>query len=170
MVEREIQEHITVWRAPLDRKGERTVIVTLTKRGRELLESHRSRHSESSQTFFAGAAKSRELSHDAQLCRAYMRAAEKLRAQGARVQRVVLDYELKREYQTFLQERNRARAESDGRPDRSREEIKQWAIQHDLPIVNDRVQFSPSTATVCPWPLTSASAIRETMQLGQTDT
>ena len=127
--------------APLDRDGDRTVIVTLTERGRELLESHRSRDGERSQTFYAGAVKSRELSHDAQLCRAYVRTAEKLGAQGARVERVVLDYELKREYQKFLQERNRDRADSDGRPDRSREEIKQWAIEHDLPVVNDRVQF-----------------------------
>ena len=127
--------------APLDRDGDRTVIVTLTERGRELLESHRNHDGERSQTFYAGAVKSRELSHDAQLCRAYVRTAEKLGAQGARVERVVLDYELKREYQKFLQERNRDRADSDGRPDRSREEIKQWAIEHDLPVVNDRVQF-----------------------------
>src|SRR2546427_2781923 len=127
--------------APLDRDGDRTVIVTLTERGRELLESHRSRDGERSQTFYAGAVKSRELSHDAQLCRAYVRTAEKLGAQGARVERVVLDYELKREYQKFLQERNRDRPNSDGRPDRSREEIKQWAIEHGLPVVNDRVQF-----------------------------
>jgi DNA-binding PadR family transcriptional regulator len=127
--------------APLDRDGHRTAIVTLTERGRDLLESHRSRHAEHPQAFYAGAVKSRELSHDAQLCRAYLRAAEKLQAQGARVERVVLDYELKRQYQTFLQERNRDRADSDGRPDRSREEITQWAIEHDLPVVNDRVQF-----------------------------
>jgi DNA-binding MarR family transcriptional regulator len=127
--------------APLDRDGQRTVIVTLTERGRDLLESHRSRHAEHLQAFYAGAVKSRELSHDAQLCRAYLRAAERLQAQGARVERVVLDYELKREYQTFLQERNRDRSDSDGRPDRSREEITQWAIEHDLPVLNDRVQF-----------------------------
>jgi DNA-binding MarR family transcriptional regulator len=127
--------------APLDRDGDRTVIVTLTERGRELLESHRSRDVESSQTFYTGAVKTRELSHDAQLCRAYVRAAEKLRAQGARIERVVLDYELKREYQNFLQERNRDRADSDGRPDRTREEVKQWAIEHDLPVVNEHVQF-----------------------------
>ena len=70
-----------------------------------------------------------------------MRAAEKLQASGARVERIVLDYELKREYQKFLQERNRDRAHSDGRPDRSREEIRQWAAEHDLPVLNDRVQF-----------------------------
>lgn len=127
--------------APLDRDGDRTVIVALTERGREVLESHRRGDSESSQTFYAGAVKTRELSHDAQLCRAYLRAAEKLQARGARVERVVLDYELKREYQKFLQERNRDRADSDGRPDRSREEIKQWAADHDLPVLNDRVQF-----------------------------
>ena len=126
--------------APLDR-GDRTVIVTLTKRGRDVLESHRCRGAGSGQTFYAGAVKSRELSHDAHLCRAYLRAAERLQAQGARIERVVLDYELKREYQTFLQERNRDRSDSDGRPDRTRDEIKQWALAHDLPVVNDCVQF-----------------------------
>ena len=45
-------------------------------------------------------------------------AAERLRADGARIHRVVLDYELKRDYQRFLQERNRDRSDSDGRPDR----------------------------------------------------
>lgn len=126
--------------APLDR-GERTVIVTLTKQGRDVLESHRSRGGGSGQTFYAGAVKTRELSHDAQLYRAYERAAARLQAQGARIERVVLDYELKREYQQFLQERNRNRPESDGRPDRSRDEIKQWAAEHDLSVVNERVQF-----------------------------
>jgi hypothetical protein len=126
--------------APLDR-GDRTVIVTLTERGRDVLDSHRSRGAGSGQTFYAGAVKTRELSHDAQLYRAYERAAERLQAQGARIERVVLDYELKREYQTFLQERNRDRPGSDGRPDRSRDEIKQWAVEHDLPVVNDGVQF-----------------------------
>src|SRR3989442_14986391 len=126
--------------APLDR-GDRTVIVTLTPRGRDVLESHRSRGAATQQSFYAGAVKSRELSHDAQLYRAYLRAAERLRAHGARIERVVLDDELKREYQTFLQERNRDRSDSDGRPDRSRDEITQWAVEHDLPVVNDHVQF-----------------------------
>jgi DNA-binding MarR family transcriptional regulator len=126
--------------APLDR-GARTVIVTLTERGREVLESHRSRGAANGQTFYAGAVKTRELSHDAQLYRAYERVAERLQAQGARIERVVLDYELKREYQQFLQERNRNRSDSDGRPDRTRDEIKQWALEHDLPVVNERVQF-----------------------------
>jgi hypothetical protein len=126
--------------APLDR-GEGTMVVTLTERGRDVLETHRTRDSEPRQTFYAGHLKSRELSHDAQLHRAYIRVAERLHKEGAHVERVVLDYELKREYQRFLQERNRDRSDSDGRPARSREEIKEWAREHDLPIVNERVQF-----------------------------
>lgn len=126
--------------APLDRE-ERMPIVTLTERGRELLESHRTRDQEPAQAFYAGLLRSRELTHDAHLCRAYLRSAERLRAEGARIGRVVLDYELKREYQRFLQERNRDRSDSDGRPDRTREEIQDWAHEHDLPMDEDGVQF-----------------------------
>lgn len=118
--------------------GERTTLVTLTDRGRELLESHRAR---GSHTYYAGPGNARELTHDSQLYRAYERAAERLEAKGARVDRVVLDHELRRDYQRFLQERNRGRSDSDGRPDRTREEIKRWALEHDVPVVNERVQF-----------------------------
>jgi DNA-binding MarR family transcriptional regulator len=126
--------------APFERDS-RTVLVTLTERGREVLESHRTRTDGSSQSFYAGSVKSRELSHDAQLYRAYLRAAERLHGEGARIQRVALDYELKRDYQRFLQERNRDRSDSDGRPTRSREEVREWARDHELPMTNDRVQF-----------------------------
>ncbi len=136
--------------APLDRE-ERTPLLTLTERGRELLETHRSPDRESRQTFYAGAVRSRELTHDAHLYRAYLRSAERLQAQGARIHRVVLDYELKREYQRYLQERNRDRADSDGRPDRTREEIQEWAYEHQLPTHQDGVQF-PDVRIEYEWP------------------
>lgn len=126
--------------APLDR-GERTVLVTLTERGRELLEQHRSPGRGAGQSYFSGAVKPRELSHDGQLYRAYQRVAERLESAGARIERVVLDYELKREYQRFLQDGNRGRADADGRPTRSRDEIKCWAEDHRLPMHDGRVQF-----------------------------
>jgi DNA-binding MarR family transcriptional regulator len=126
--------------APFQR-AERTVLVTLTERGRDVLESHRTGADGPSQSFYAGSVKSRELSHDAQLYRAYLRAAERLHGEGARIQRVVLDYELKRGYQRFLQERNRDRSDSDGRPSRSPEEVRAWARDHELPMTNDHVQF-----------------------------
>ena len=127
--------------APLDREEGTTTLVALTERGRELLERHQTREREGAQTFYAGVAKTRELSHDAQLARAYLRSAERLQEKGARIERVVLDYELKREYQRFLQERNRDRSDSDGRPTRSREEIDDWAWNHHLPVRDGHVQF-----------------------------
>jgi hypothetical protein len=81
------------------------------------------------------------LTHDAHVYRAYQRAEERLRHRGASVRRVVLDYELKREYQQFLQARNRGRADSDGRPDRDAEEIAAWAREHDLPYFDGSVHF-----------------------------
>ena len=59
--------------------------------------------------------------------RAYRDAAERLSAAGGRVRRVVLEHELKREYQRFLQAPNRGRRDSDGRPQRDADEIARWA-------------------------------------------
>jgi hypothetical protein len=122
--------------------GERTALVTLTERGRTLIEAHRTREgTEPEQTYYTGLAKPREATHDAQLARVYTAAAERLAAGGARIRRVVLDYELKRDYQRFLQDRNRGDARNTGRPNRTREEIQSWATAHGLPMVRERVQF-----------------------------
>ena len=64
-----------------------------------------------------------------------------MREDGAFIRRVVLDHELKREYQQFLQERNRGKSDSDGRPDRTPEEIHRWAVEHELPEHDGHVQF-----------------------------
>ena len=116
--------------------------VTLTDRGRELLEANRrDRDDDRQQEFYAGVNRPRELSHDAQLYRAYERAEKPLRDEGAEIRRVVLEHELKREYQSFLQDHNRDRPDSDGRPDRDAREIAQWALEHELPYFDDRVHF-----------------------------
>jgi hypothetical protein len=81
------------------------------------------------------------LSHDVQLYRAYLRKEERLRDQGGEIRRVVLEQELKREYQEWLQEPNRGRSDSDGRPDRDRDEIEWWAHEHDLPYFDESVHF-----------------------------
>ena len=83
----------------------------------------------------------REMMHDAQVYRAYLKDAERLHEDGAFIRRVILDNELKREYQQFLQERNRGKSESDGRPDRTPEEIHRWAVEHELPDNDGHVQF-----------------------------
>jgi DNA-binding MarR family transcriptional regulator len=119
--------------------------VTLTARGRDLLEANRdTRHDRSHQprqAFYSGVKKPRELTHDTHVYRAYQRAEERIREQGGQVRRVVLDYELKRDYQRFLQERNRGRRDSDGRSNREPEEIARWAREHHLPYYDEQVHF-----------------------------
>ena len=116
--------------------------LTLTERGRHLLDAHRrDRDDERQQAFYAGVSRPRELAHDAALYRAYLRAEERLREHGAETRRVVLEHDLKREYQEWLQEHNRGRSDSDGRPDRDPREIEEWAHEHDLPYFDESVHF-----------------------------
>ncbi|MEX2273707.1 MAG: hypothetical protein WD690_19735 [Vicinamibacterales bacterium] len=115
--------------------------VTLTERGHHLLEAHRSDREGREQAFYAGVNRPRELAHDAQLYRAYLREEGRLREQGADIRGVTLEHELKREYQEWLQERNRGRPDSDGRPDRDPREIEDWARDHELPYFDDAVHF-----------------------------
>ncbi len=129
--------------------GHRDVAVVLTKEGRDVLEAHRRDHSpdhrqdqrDHRQEFYAGLKKPREAEHDSQVYRAYLREAERLAERGARIDRVELDYELKREYQQWLHERDRDRDDADGRPDREAHEIEEWAHDHDLPYFDDQVRF-----------------------------
>ena len=116
--------------------------VTLSDRGHHLLETHRrDRDDAREQAFYAGVSRPRELSHDVQVYRAYLREEERLRQEGAELRRVVLESELKREYQEWLQASNRGRPDSDGRPDRDAREIERWAHEHGLPYFDDRVHF-----------------------------
>jgi len=135
-----LRESGLVHTVPLDRD---TAVVTLTKEGRDLLESRRQdADAPDRQPFHHGVHKTRELTHDAQVYRAYLQEADRLREEGAHIHRVLLDDELKREYQQFLQERTRGQDDSDGRPDREVEEVQAWAQEHNLPCDEEgHVQF-----------------------------
>ena len=135
-------------------EGHRDVAVVLTKEGRSVLESHRRDHShdhrhehrhdhrqDRQQAFYAELKKPREVEHDSQVFRAYLREAERLGDRGARIDRVVLDYELKRDYQKWLHEHDKDRDDADGRPDREPAEIEEWARDHDLPYFDEQVHF-----------------------------
>jgi hypothetical protein len=82
--------------------GTREHAVVLTKEGRSLLESHRDRARDGCQTFYAGLKRGRELEHDVQVYRAYERESHRLRDEHGRIERVILDYQLKSEYQFAL--------------------------------------------------------------------
>ena len=121
--------------------GSREHAVALTKHGRSLVERHRDRDQSARQTFWHGVKRERELGHDLHVYRAYERAAERLANRGARVERIRLDHELKREYQTWLHERDRHRAGYDGHPDRTDAEIREWAREHALPYFDEQLHF-----------------------------
>lgn len=121
--------------------GHRDHAVVLTKHGRELLERHRDPDRGSRQTFYAGLKRARELEHDSQVFDAYLHVGDRLHEQGSRIDRVVLDYELKRDYQKRLHEHDGDRDDYDGHPDRSEDEIRAWAAEHDLPYFDDQVHF-----------------------------
>ncbi len=85
--------------------------------------------------------RARELQHDSQLFHAYLEVEAGLREKGGRVERVVLEVDLKRGSQEFLQQHNRGRKDSDGRPDREQHEIADWARRRELPYLDDQVHF-----------------------------
>jgi len=122
--------------------GERGL--TLTREGRDLLDAHSLyREDEPTQAFHAGVSRERELEHDSHLYSTYRQEEARLGDEhgGLEVRRVVLEQDLKREYQEFLQEHNRGRADSDGRPDRDEHEVREWARDHDLPYFDGQVHF-----------------------------
>lgn len=121
----------------------------LTAEGRSVLEANRidrgddgrSGRDDGRQAFYAGVSRARELHHDSDLFRAYREVEKDLREKGGDVQRIVLEVDLRREYQQWLQEHNRGRSDSDGRPDRDEREKEAWAREHDLPYFDERVHF-----------------------------
>ena len=122
--------------------GERGL--TLTTEGRDLLDSHSlERDREPSQMFYAGVSRSREIDHDSNLYATFRQEEARLRDEhpDLEIRRVVLEQDLKREYQEFLQEPNRGRSDSDGRPGRDENEVRDWAREHDLPYFDDQVHF-----------------------------
>ena len=123
-------------------EGERGV--TLTAEGRDLLDSHSlERDREPSQMFHAGVSRSREIDHDSNLYATFRQEEARLRDEHSdlEIRRVILEQDLKREYQEFLQDHNRGRSDSDGRPGRDENEVRDWARDHDLPYFDDQVHF-----------------------------
>ena len=110
---------------------ERTTLVALTREGKALLDGY----NDARQQYHAGLVKPRELGHDVQLYRMYQMEAARLEKDGAGITRVVLDYELKRDYQTFLHRKDRpegATQESD---------LQAFAAARQLPIIDGHLEL-----------------------------
>jgi hypothetical protein len=118
--------------------------LTLTREGRGLLDSHAlERDDGTQQAFHAGVSRPREIGHDANLYATFCQEEARLRDQhpDLEIRRVVVEQDLKREYQEFLQDHNRSRTDADGRPDRTDGEIRDWAREHHLPYFDGQVHF-----------------------------
>jgi hypothetical protein len=118
--------------------------LTLTKEGRDLLDSHTlGRDGGTEQAFHAGVSRPREIDHDANLYATFCQEEARLRDDhpNLEIRRVIFEQDLKREYQEFLQDQNRNRSASDGRPARTADAIRDWAREHDLPYFDGQVHF-----------------------------
>ncbi len=116
-----------------DEHGSRHV-VALTPEGKDLLDAHaRDRPDGSRQEYYADIVKPRELNHDSQIYRLYREEAAAIEAEGGRITRLVLDYELKRDYQEFL---NR-----DDRDDDLDQDRLAFAKAHDLPVIDGHLEL-----------------------------
>lgn len=120
-------------------QGEMRSIVTLTTEAKHVLAAHRSAPLEAEdhaqQPLHSGLVKRGELPHDSHLYALYEVAAADLVSQGAAIERVQLDYTLKRDYQQFLNRRDRD-------PDSSLDDDRRaWAEAHGLTVVDGELHF-----------------------------
>jgi hypothetical protein len=118
-----------------DRDGTHHV-VALTCEAKDLLDAHAvARPDGRQQTYYAEAVKPRQLAHDSRLYAAFKKEAELIEDEGGRVTRIVLDYELKSDYQKFL---NREDRPADTDLDRDRQT---FADEHDLMVVRGHLEL-----------------------------
>jgi hypothetical protein len=117
-----------------------THVLVLTDAGKSLLEARVPGTEGRRQTYHAGLVKPRELAHDAQLYSLYRAEAARIEASGGRVTRVVLDYEIKRTYQQFLN-RHRPRPDDSSPVMTGAEHRDAFAATHRLPVVDDHLEI-----------------------------
>lgn len=133
---RHLAEQELIERHQVTISGRSSTVCVLTAEGKALLDNQReSRGGCRQQQYHAGLVKPRELSHDAQIYRMFKVESARIAARRGVVRRVVLDYELKAEYQRTLNRRDRS-------PDVDLQaERAAFARDAELPLIDDRVVF-----------------------------
>lgn len=113
---------------------ERIEVVTLTNAGKNFVRQTSGLPQD--QNIYAGMVKPREVEHDTQIYRAYLKEAERIEKNGGTNLRVRLDFELKTKIQKAIY------AERKANPKRELNDIKQQvARQMGLPFVNNGIQI-----------------------------
>lgn len=117
-----------------DRPVERLEVVTLTRDGEELARG--ANEIAPDQKLYHGLVKPREVEHDSQIYRAYLKEWEKIERQGGENPRVKLDFEIKSEVQKAIHAARKIE------PDRELNEIKQQvAEKQQLPYIDQQIQI-----------------------------
>jgi len=111
-----------------------TPLVVLTPEGKALLDAHVDAGG-ARQQYHQGLVKPRELGHDVQLYRLYQMEAARLEHDGGRITRVVVDYELKHDYQTFLHRHDRPEGTS------HETDLQAFADAQHLPIIDGHLEL-----------------------------
>jgi len=115
-------------------KVERIEVVTLTRTGRALVR-HRG-ELRPDQEVYAGLVKRREVEHDSQIYRAYLKEADRIEQLGGRNPRIALDFELKAKVQRAIYHERKAN------PERDLKDIRQEvADEMNLPMVDGQIQI-----------------------------
>ncbi|MGH9451061.1 MAG: hypothetical protein ACRD11_11045 [Terriglobia bacterium] len=111
----------------------RAAYLALTRKGHRFIEANRPQGTDSRQVLYHGFVKPREVKHDAGLYRLYQEGAGRIARDGGKVQRVVLDFELKKSvYQKLAKVSELPESEQAQR----KQEIAQ---EHGLTVVNGKI-------------------------------
>ena len=114
---------------------ERAVYVTLTPEGHQLLLARNGQGADNDQVFYHGFVKTRETEHDAAIYQLYQKEAGNIINSGGKVNRVILDFELKKSI-------NRRLARLRSLPEEEQTQRKsEVANEHGLTIVKGRIQI-----------------------------
>jgi len=107
--------------------------LTLSKDAHRFLEAHPNATADARQALYQGFVKPKEARHNAAIYRLYQQESARIWREGGKVQRIILDFELKREVNQKLARLHSFPAEEQTR---RKQEI---AEEHHLPIVNGRI-------------------------------
>jgi hypothetical protein len=114
--------------------AERMEVITLTAKGERLARLTNVFVPE--QKLYHGLVKPREVEHDSQIYRAYIKEAERIKATGGERLRVQLDFELKSQVQKAIYAARKAE------PERDLDQIKQQvACEQQLPFIEHQIQI-----------------------------
>lgn len=121
----------------------RTSVVFLTKEGHRLLS--RGKVVDCRQAIYQGLRKPKETSHDADLYRLFHKVKDEIEAQGGRVDRVILDYEMKEELYAKLAKALRDQTgelERDAIREKVAEQYHLKMVEGKIPLPDLRIEYA----------------------------